>query len=220
MKTVLTLFFAFLFSAGFAQKIKVSESNANIGGGNNNALEVTLYSASVDQVEKAWKGEMKKMKGKITSKKGEYFVDDAEMKQMGENSFDLYARVEKEGDKDAKLIVAVDLGGAFMSSSAHAEQFKVMKGVIYDFAVETTKEIIGEEVKAQEKILADLEKDQKDLVKDNEKLHKDIEDYKKKIAEAEKAIEDNKKDQEKKKEEITAQQKAVQVVVDQQKAVK
>lgn len=221
MRKILTLLFVLSFTVSFAQqKIQVSESSENIGGGSHNAMVVTIYGASVDDVEKAWKGRMKKWNGKVSKSGGEYFADDCRLKKMGDNTFDVYARAEQDGENDVKLIVGVDLGGAYMSSGQHGEQFKLLKEEVYDFAVETTKEIIGNELKAEEKTLKGLEKEQKDLEKENEKLHKDIEDYKKKIAEAEKAIEENKEAQGTKKEEIAAQGKVVKAVEDKLKAVK
>ncbi len=220
MKRILTLLFVISVGTSFAQKIQVSESSENIGGGNHNALIISIPGATVDDVEKAWKNEMKKMGGKFSKEKGEYFADDCKNKKMGDNTFDVYARAEEEGDGAVKLVVAFDLGGAFMSSGAHGEQFKIMQEEIYSFAVETCKDIIGKELKEQEKMLGKLEKEQKDLVKDNEDLHKDIEDYKKKIAEAEKDIEDNEKDQGTKKEEIIAQKAVVKEVDEKMKAVK
>lgn len=220
MKRLLTLAFILTIGTSFAQKIQVSESNENIGGASHNAIILTIPGATLDEVEKAWKSEMKKMGGKFSKEKGEYFADNCKNKKMGDNTFDVYARAEKDGDDGVKLIVGIDLGGAFMSSNAHGDQFKLMKDEIYDFGVNTVKDIIGDQMKEQEKILEKLEKEQKDLVKENEKLHKDIEDYKKKIAEAEKDIEDNEKNQGTKKEEIGAQQKVVKDVEEKLKGVK
>jgi hypothetical protein len=220
MRRLLTLVFVLTFGASFAQKIQVNESNENIGGASHNAIIVTIPGATLDEVEKAWKGKMKKMGGKFSKVKGEYFADDAKSKKMGDNSFDVYARAEKDGDDGVKLIVGIDLGGAFMSSSAHGDQFKIMKDDVYDFAVNTVKDIIGNQLKDQEKVLAKLQKEEKDLVKENEKLHKDIEDYKKKILEAEADIEDNDKNQGTKKEEIGVQEKVLKDVEEKLKGIK
>lgn len=221
MKRLLTLGFVLCFSASFAQqKIQVNESNENIGGAGHNALVVTIPGASLDDVEKAWKGQVKKMGGKMSKSKGEYFGDNCKLKAMGDNTFDVYSRAEKDGDDAVKLIVGVDLGGAFLSSSAHADQFKIIKEEMYDFAVNTSKDIIAGELKMEEKNLEKLEKEQKDLEKEKSKLEKDIEDYKKKIAQAEEDIKTNEENQGKKKEEIGEQKKVVKTVEEKMKAVK
>lgn len=220
MKQLLSIALAFCVSAVFAQKIKVSEGNENVNGGGHNVLQVTIPNATVDFVEKSWKNQIKKMGGKYSTKKGEMVADDASIKAMGDNTFDVYSKVKKEGDDAATLIVGVDLGGAYMSSSQHPDQFKYMKDYIYDWAIKCAKDIVGNELKEEEKALAKLEKEQEDLVKEKEKLEKDIEDYKKKIEQAEKDIEDNLKAQEGKKEEIGAQQKVVKDVEQKVKDIK
>ena len=45
---------------------------------------------------------------------------------MGENTFDVYAQV-KQHDQGIELVVAVDLGGAFLSSGQHNEKAKIIK---------------------------------------------------------------------------------------------
>lgn len=210
----------------FAQyKINVQEKGENLGGANNNAFSVMIYELDVKDVEKEWKKVMKKWGANVQMKK-EMFGDDANTKEMGENNFDIYA-VAKEVDKGVELTVAIDLGGAFLSSGQHGAQAKFIKDELYKFAVDATKEGLAGIIRDEEKKQADLEKEQKDLEKDKEKLEKDIEDYEKAIEDAKKAIEQakkdiekNGKDQEEKKKEIDAQIKVVADVVAKEKAVK
>ena len=227
MKKILLLAIAVLcINVSFAQyKINVSEKGENLGGSNHNAFSVMIYEMEAKVVEKAWKKVMKKMGANVQMKK-EMFGDDANTKEMGDNNFDIYAIVKK-ADKGVELCVAIDLGGAFLSSGQHSAQAKYIKELIYKFAVEQTKEGIAGIVKEEEKTQADLEKDQKDLEKDKEKLKKDIEGYekdiedaKKSIEQAKKDIEQNGKDQGEKKKEIETQKKVVQDVIAKEKAVK
>lgn len=204
----------------FAQKkIEVRESNEKIGNGNNNTLSVMIYVEDADLVEKAWKSKLKDMDAKVSTKDG-IFGDDAQLKAMGPNTFDVYSRVEVVKGEGIKLIVGVDLGGAYLSSSQHSEQFKVFKGILYEFAVKITKDKIGDELSVQEKALDKLNDQQKDLEKENKDLKNDIEDYKKKIAEAEDKIKKNEENQKTKKSEIEAQQKVVGGVKEKLNAVK
>ncbi|MBL4625602.1 MAG: hypothetical protein JKY42_10755, partial [Flavobacteriales bacterium] len=158
--------------------------------------------------------------------KKEMFGDDANTNEMGDNNFDIYAKA-KEVDKGIELCVAIDLGGAFLSSGQHSAQAKYLKDLMYKFAVEQTKEGVQGIINAEEKIQGDLEKDQKDLEKDKEKLEKDIEGYEKDIEDAKKAIEQAKKDienngkeQGEKKKDIEVQKKVVQDVMAKEKSVK
>lgn len=222
MKKLITFTIAALTACTVSaqESIKVSESNENINGANNNCLIVTVY-ANKDDVESAWKGVMKGWKGgSFSSKKGEMFMDDTRIKDMGENTFDAYARVEEEEEGVCRLIVGIDLGGAYLSSNEHSDQFKVMQEIVYDFAVEETKGAIGALLAVEEDKLKDLQKEEEDLVKEQEDLEKDIEDYKKKIEEAEARIEEIGEEKETKKEEIGAQEKVVEEMENKQKAVK
>jgi hypothetical protein len=219
MKKFLTLVaLAVLTIPALAQKISVSESTETIGAGSNNALVVTVYETDADEVEKAWRSLMKDFDAKVSSKDG-IFADNALIKTMGANTIDVYAKTIKVKDKEVKLIVGWDLGGAYLSSSKHPEQFKEAKKIMYDFAVKLTKEGIGSQLKVAQKAMEKLNDQQKDLVKDQQNLQKDIEDYKAKIKKAEDDIVKNKSDQEKKKQEAEAQKKVVDAIADKQKAV-
>lgn len=201
------------------KKIEVRESNEKIGGGSHNALSVMIYVEDKDLVEKAWKSKLKDMDAKVSSK-DELFADEAKLKAMGPNTFDVYSRFEVVKGEGVRLIVGVDLGGAYLSSSQHGEQFKVFKELMHEFAVKVTKDKIGDEVATQEKALEKLEDQQKDLEGENKDLKGDIEDYKKKIAEAEEKIKKNEENQKTKKGEIEAQKKVVATVKEKMNAVK
>lgn len=223
MKKVVLTALSICFSIGlFAQdvkKLEVRESNEKIGSGNNNALTVMIYLEDVDRIEKAWKSKLKDMGGKISTK-NDIFADDCETKAMGKNTFDVYSRAELVKGEGVRLVIGVDLGGAYLSSSQHSEQFKVFKSIVYEFAVSVMKDKVGDELKEQEKILSGMQSAQKDLEEDNKDLKSDIEDYKKKIQEAESNIKKNEENQAKKKEEIATQTKVVEGVKSKMNAIK
>jgi len=153
---------------------------------------------------------MKTYDGKRSSKDGGIFVDNALIKDMGPNTIDIYGKANgKKGDPEITFVVAFDLGGAFLNSSEHKEQYNVAEKIVKDFAVKTTKDAIGELLKDAKKAQSKLENAQKDLEKDNKNLNSDIDDYKAKIKRAEDDIVKNKADQDKKKAEIEAQKKVV-----------
>lgn len=211
MKIFFTLVFISLVTVSVsAQKIKVKQSNENIGGGSNNALVVTLYEINPSDAEDSFRSFMKKYDGKRSSKDGAIFVDHATIKDMGNNTIDVYGKAQgKKGDPEIVFVVAFDLGGAFLNSSDHKSQYDVAEKMVKDFAIKTTKDAIEEKLKAAQKIQSNFEDDQKSLEKDNKNLNEDIEDYTKKIKKAEDDIVKNKSDQDKKKSEIEAQKKVV-----------
>lgn len=210
----------FICKIAFSQlEIKVNESNESFEAGTNNALVVNIFEADAKEVEKEWKKLMKDYKAKVSSKK-EVFADDATIKNISENTIDIYAYTKPGKDNDLQLVVGFDLGGAFLSSSLHPDKYTAAKKIVYNFAVNVTKEAIEGQQKEQEKVLKTMEKEKEDLIKAKEDLHKAIEDYKEKIAQAEKDIETNVKDQEEKVKEIETQQKVIEDIIAKVKAVK
>ncbi len=222
MKRIFTLALAIsIGTALFAQKIKVKESKESIGGASNNALVVTLYGVSPSDAEESFRSFMKQYDGKRSSKDGGIFIDNASIKEIsGNNTIDIYGVAQgKKGDAEITFVVAFDLGGAFLNSSEHKDQYKIAEKIVKEFAVKATKEAIEAELKTAQKAQEKLEEDQKSLEKDKKGLEKDIEDYKAKITKAEQDIVKNKSDQDKKKSEIEAQKKVVSTINDKLKAV-
>src|ERR1035437_9276717 len=219
MKYPITLSLLLIAFSCFSQKIKVAESTERIGGNKNPAFVVSIYNTTPDEVASKWKSLMKDYKGKVTVK-DEVFADNAVIPSInGNNTIDVYARAEKVNEGETKLIVAFDLGGAFLSSSSPSDKVKEAKQIVHDFAVKTTKEAIAGQRKTAEKVLSNLEGDQHDLEKQQKKLNSNIEDYKSKIDDYNKRIKDaqddlskNKTDQEKKKQELDAQKKVLDAV--------
>lgn len=195
----------------FAQKkIEVNEGSDNLGGASHPSLTVMAYVKDGDKLLKAFKEKMKDHGGKISTKK-ELFADDCEWKAFGTNAFDAYAKVEEVKGEGFKLIVGVDMGGAWMSSSAHGEQTRLFKTLLKEIAVSVSKDEVTDEVNAAEKVLGKGLDQQKDLEGKNADLKGDIESYKKKITQAEADIKTNEESQTKKKEEIEKQKELVKI---------
>jgi hypothetical protein len=219
MKKISTLILALITFTAFAEKVKVSESRENIGGGNNNALVVTLYEVSVDDAMKEFKGIMKDYDAKVSTKGDELFGDKALIKKISNNTIDLWAKAVKVKDGETKFIFAINLGGAFCNSSDHKEQFKVAQEILTNFAVKIQKDAIASQLAAAQKILDKMTDQQKDLEKKNANLNDDIKNWNEKIKKAQDDLKVNGEDQVKKKAEIETQTKAVNVVKDKMKAV-
>lgn len=223
MKQMKNLFyFAILIitSFSYSQEIKLEEKYTEFSGVSRNAICVTIPYTTSDFIEKKIKDEMKDWGGKYNSSKGEFLTTQSQIKEVGEKLFDGYAKIISAKDGIVVVAFGFDLGGAFLSSSAHKEQYTSISARIKSFAVRAAKEATEEEIKTQEKLLRTAEKEQETLEKDKVSLEKEIEDAKKRIDEAEKKIEQNKQDQEKKKEEIKNQSFQVQEVSKKLSAIK
>ena len=219
MKKILTVILSLVVISSYADKVKVSESRENIGGGNNNALVITIYEANPDDVLKEFKSIMKDYNAKVSSKDGVLFGDNAVIKKMGNNTIDIWAKVDKVKDGESKLVVAFDLGGAFLNSSDHKEQYKVAKEIVENFAIKMQKDAIQEQLNIASKLLEKQTDQQKDLEKKNTDLKDDIKNYQEKIKKAEDDIKKNEDDQVKKKAEMATQQKVVDGIKEKLKAV-
>jgi septal ring factor EnvC (AmiA/AmiB activator) len=172
----------FSIQIAFGQSlITVNEEMISINGEERNSLTVIIKGASTDDVKKAWKKQLKDLKGKVDDKTV-IFGDDCKDKSMGDNTFDVYSVVEPSLDTAAKLVAAFDLGGAYMTSTDHPEQFIAAKKIVRTFAVEQEKAAVQMQIDAKEKELKGLDKDLGGLKKDKEKSEKNISDSEAKIA--------------------------------------
>ncbi len=206
-KTILLIAIILSSYTAYSQsKIKVEEKNKD----GHKVMVTTIYEASKADVEKAWRSKMKNMGCKISQ--GGLFADDCKWSKIGDNTFDVYCKLNNGDDNSIQMEVAVDLGGTYLSSSSHASQFKAMKNLLYDFAVETTRNAIGDQLKEAESLLSTYEKEQKKLIKRNEKLHELIEECKEKITQAEADIKENETNQDDKIKQIEEQTKVVEEV--------
>ena len=221
MKIFIILVIVFLFNyQSFSQKkITIDERTKSFADGSHNALIVNIYEADEDLILKEWKRLMKDYKAKVSSKK-ETFADDAMIKNLSPNTVDIYAFAEKNSDGDFNLVVAFDLGGAYLSSSQHSDKYRTAEKILHEFAVSTAKEAIKDQLKDEEHNLSRMEKDQQSFERDKENLLKNIEDYKQKIIKAEDDIKTNEKNQETKKEEISKQQKFITEIKEKQSNIK
>ena len=217
----LTLFAAAvsLSFISWGQKISVHEQNEDLGKGKNNALVVTIYGADPGDVEKDWKSMMKDYNAKVSTSKGIMFADNALIKDMGNNTIDIYTRFDEKKD-EIDMVVSFDLGGAYMSSSQHPDKYKIAEKIMHDFAVKETAAALADKQKVQQKALDKLTSQQKDLEKENKNLNSDIEDHQNRIKKDQDNIVKNKDDQAKKQTEISNQQKVVDDLAKQAKEVK
>lgn len=200
-----------------AQRISATESAENIAGGLNPAVSVIVYETVESEILKEWKSLMKKNDAKVSREGGETFADNTLLKNVSNDTLDIFAKTKKEGD-GIQLIVAMQTGGQFLSPSKNSGEFSRMKNLLEDFARKLTKESIMEQHKESEKVYGKAVKHQTELAKENEDLHRDIERYKEKIQDAEQNIKKNLQAQEDAKKAIEKQKAVVDAI--QQKALK
>ncbi len=219
MKRLLLPAFALFTTSLFAQNFTVKEEVVAIDGMSRNSLTIMIDADKADDVKKAWKKKLKETKGKVNDKTI-IFGDDCKLKTMGDNSFDVYSVVEDATEDGVRLVVAFDLGGAYLSTTDHPNRYPAAEKFVRDFAVEQAREVVNEEIKVMEKVLKGFEKEQSGLEKEKKDHEKSIEDYKKKIEEAKANIEKNVAAQANKKTEIEGTKAAIMDLEKKLKSIK
>lgn len=222
-KALLTVFAWGTFFTAQSQGINVTEQNVLFLNGQHPTLVTMVYNNSMSDVMDKWKSFLKSYKNeKIKAdKSGEILGDNVLIKDWGNNPVDIYARFEEnKADLSVKVMVAFDLGGAYLSSSGDAAKYSSAEGMIKNFAIETTKAPLADKKKEAEKALSRMESERESQEKNLKSLRSDIESYKDKISKAEKDIQQGESDLSKKKSDIDAQRTSIQLINSQIEAVK
>lgn len=185
----------------FAQDapLAILETKAPMSKGTQPALMVTIPGATAKDVEKGLKALFADQRAKVKLEKGEFFGDNAAIKQLSENTVDLYARLTdtKEG---VAVTLFVDLGGAFLSAGTHPDPYKAAENLLYQFAVEQTRDAIGRQVLDADKLASVLLKDkekledkERSLIREIDRHEEHIKNLQREIEDARKLIEENKR---------------------------
>lgn len=209
-KSILCLFAGVLSFGGMAKEIEVSETSYKFDKSNRPALMVSISMVDESTVEKAWKHFIKEYDPEDFDGGSEMFADNATISRVSDNTVDVYASVEEKGD-DIILYVAVDLGGAYLSSS-HGRKHEAMRGIIHDFALELLEDAYKEKVQAQEKIIGKVEKSIKRSNHEKEHLNKEINSYQEKIEENTLEIEELDKTLKQQEQELVQEQKKLEEI--------
>ena len=154
-----------------------------------------------------------KGKSKYDKKTDEVFTEGVRIKEMNNNSFDMYAKSAANG-AGATLTVWVDLGDDFLDSESDPNEFRAIEKQLYDFALLVERNRLEDRKKDEEKALKKLNNELKKLGKDKEGYEKDIEKAKAEIAKRENDIEQNLTDQENKEQEIKKQMRIIEATQD------
>jgi hypothetical protein len=181
-----------------------------------NALVLDLPDTNDKFINKLWKKYLKGFKGgksKKNKKENQIFTGNIKIPEIGgSDPINIYTRTTEIGD-DVQLTLWVDLGGDFLTSSEHQEEYLEGEKLLMRFGLEVTKEKIKIEIEKEEDKLKKLEKMLKKLKRANDNYHRDIEQAKEKIKKAEKGIEENEADQENTDTLIEEQKEAVKKVM-------
>ena len=211
MKNSIRLTLFLFLATALSLQAQISEESKSMSDGIQNALVLELPNTSKKFVGKLWKKYLKDFKGgksKKNKKQNEIFTENIKITEISDKPIDLYSRITQIGD-DVELSIWINLGGAYLSSTAHPKEYLEAEKFLMRFALDVTKEKIKIEIEEEENKLKKLEKTLKKLKRANDNYHREIEQAKEKIKKAEKNIEDNEADQENTQELIEEQKQAV-----------
>ena len=211
----LVIILAFSLAALNSIQAQVSEKIKKMSQGTNNALVLEIPNVSAKLVSEVWKDYMKDFydaKPKWDRKSGEWFCDNAEITAIGRgNTIDIYASAEEKGN-DVLANVWIDLGGAFLSSREHPEQYMEAEKVLMRFALEVAQEKTRQELAGEMDEMKKLQREMGRLKSLNERYHKEIERAEEAISKAKENIVENEKLQEEMLGQIDTQEKVIEEV--------
>ncbi len=197
----------FMFGALFlltplsiSAQVIVQEGIKQMSKGDQNCFYIDLPAENAKLAMDVWKDFMKDYKSgktKTDRKTKEIFTDNAVVKDMSDNTVDVYARIN-----GSTLTAWFDLGGAFLSSAQHPKRYPTVERMLNSYYFKLSKELAKEDVERREAELKSLEKELKKLEDQQKDLHETIEKAKETIAKAEADIAANNEMQGSKKTEI------------------
>ena len=185
---------------------EIKEASRLMSKGETNSYSIIIDGLSRKEVEKSWGKFMKNCDSKCKWDKNtkEFLADDAEIESISDNTIDVYSQLIESNNR-VEMIVWMDLGGGFLSTSVHGDRSKAGEEFIMKFAYDMEKKRVDNFQKKEEDKLEGMQKDMKNLKKDKIKLEDKIVDFQRKIEEANQDITENVNKQPRVEKEISTQ---------------
>ena len=215
MQKLVLIFTLFIGSISIAAAQSVSEGMKSMSLGKQMAFEIDIDGADEDVAEDVWKDFIKDFgKGKRNKKAREYYSVGARVPLINASSdVDIYIRFDEKVNMTTATLW-VDLGQGFANSNEYPSEASGTEEFLTNYYLAVKKEVIGKEMKEQEKVMKKMDKELRKLEKKNTGYHEDIEKAKEKIEKAEKNIEQNLKDQEDQRIAIEQQRKVIEEIIE------
>ena len=190
-----------------AQNVEAIEKTMSLG--KQTGVYIEVEGGDKDDIKDLWEDYMKDYgKTKRNKKAKEYYSEAARVPLISSsNTVDMYVKFE-EGKNQATAYFWAVVDGEFVDDSQGLQTFA------QDFYVLARKEVINKEIKEQEKLLKNMDKDMGKLVKKNTGYHKDIEKAEEKIRKAEENIEKNLNEQDELQAELIKQKEVLDMIID------
>lgn len=158
-----------MISAHAQEEIVVTMKNKSFSIGEVPAFASFIPEASYISVSKAWEKYLEQeTKENVSFENGEYIILSKAYEKVSSTPLNIYSYV-KEYEGELLLVCAIQLNGEFISSAMDEEIYIPAKKYVRDFAVESYKNAVIDEINAEEKVLKkiDIEKSQLTLQKES-----------------------------------------------------
>ncbi len=198
MKTTFLSFILFVFSLSVFSQYNVrpyvsQDKFSSIG--EKECIAVKIHGRPFKDVGLAWKQLMKKIyKAKVEDSGMEIFADNANVKEVSENTIDVYSKMSLDSIDYVEFKVAVNLGGVYLTKERDPLKQEAMSKIVGKFAFDQTQEGINDLVKKEEGILKEMIGLKTKYERNIKNANKKISDYKQAIAEKQEEINNNNQD--------------------------
>ena len=220
MKLIVSALFFFFVCAATAQEVETYEETFTFSNGSHPALAISIPYGSVAIAEKIIRSELKDWDGTYDNKNNEFSTLQASLKGMGGKPFDAYCRVIQFNDKTTKILLAIDLGGAYLDAKIHKTQFAFLEEKFKKIGVKIAVESLNQVLENEQKVLRKMEREKEEHLSNMADAQKAIENYKEKIKQAEQRIAENEKGAEKKRDEIKTQNEKIKEIEERKSKLK
>jgi hypothetical protein len=165
--------------------IKVSDTFENYGTiGNKKSITVNIFDRNAETIKKEWARLMSVTYFSDKANwKTESFIDNVSIKLISPNTVDIYGMVKYSTDGAVTFSTATDMGGTFMNETDHKLSYQAMKKIMYDFAVDQSKQGLAEKIKDQQKLLDVFKEDEVAITAEISGYQQEVIGYQNKIAE-------------------------------------
>lgn len=186
MKTLLSTLFLLSTIGAFAQHGQIRQAQANHSQGYHHVHIVSLTDVDPEFVGKLWADYMKSYsrKTKKIKRTTEWFSDDATIKELSNNTVDVYANAV-ELTTGVDFHVWFDLGGAYLNAQMHQELMPATQTILKGFANLVEREKLALLLKTQEDELKQFERTLSDLEKAHKEQEKTLEAKQEEVKQAE-----------------------------------
>ncbi len=179
--------------------------------GQQSGWQIQLEGVDKATVEKAVRSWLKDFGGKVSSKKGEWIVDDVVISAISDHPLDVYAKVVERG-KYVFVYVFFDLGGSFLNAGQHPQSWKQAERLVERLGVQLYRQALEARLRAEENTLEKYRKELEKLQQEQKKLENAIEECEKTIEESRKKLAENEQLQEEQKKKIAEQNAKVEAL--------